>query len=52
MSTEPDVTREERPSIVGSDKGPESPYPIKMFGIVERGFGRGSKELGIPTGEF
>jgi riboflavin kinase len=22
-----------------------------MFGVVERGFGRGSKELGIPTGE-
>ncbi|KAK3830768.1 MAG: riboflavin kinase [Linnemannia elongata] len=28
---------------------PESPYPIKMNGTVIKGFGRGSKDLGIPT---
>ena len=38
-----------RPSIIGTESGPEPPYPIKMYGIVERGFGRGSRELGIPT---
>lgn len=30
---------------------PESPFPIKMSGTVIKGFGRGSKELGIPTGK-
>lgn len=29
---------------------PEAPYPIKMNGTVIKGFGRGSKDLGIPTG--
>ncbi|KAF4977003.1 hypothetical protein FDECE_18410, partial [Fusarium decemcellulare] len=44
-----------RPSIVGSDAGPEAPYPLHMEGSVISGFGRGSKEifttsqLGIPT---
>ncbi|KAF9933172.1 riboflavin kinase [Linnemannia zychae] len=28
---------------------PEIPYPIKMSGTVIKGFGRGSKDLGIPT---
>ncbi|KAF9281736.1 riboflavin kinase [Linnemannia elongata] len=28
---------------------PELPYPIKMNGTVIKGFGRGSKDLGIPT---
>ncbi|KAI9337033.1 hypothetical protein DFJ73DRAFT_892202 [Zopfochytrium polystomum] len=37
-----------RPSIVGPDV-PESPYPVNLKGVVSRGFGRGSKELGIPT---
>jgi len=40
----------ERPLIVGSDV-PESPYPITMKGAVVQGFGRGSKELGIPKGK-
>ncbi|CAG8582434.1 11460_t:CDS:2 [Paraglomus brasilianum] len=40
-----------RPLIVGSD-APESPYPITMKGAVVQGFGRGSKELGIPTANF
>jgi len=39
----------ERPSIVGPES-PESPYPIYLKGPVIKGFGRGSKELGIPTG--
>src|SRR5579862_474973 len=39
----------ERPSIVGPDS-PEPPYPIYLKGPVIKGFGRGSKELGIPTG--
>ncbi|KAL5598616.1 uncharacterized protein BROUX77_006450 [Berkeleyomyces rouxiae] len=38
-----------RPSIVGNDAGPEPPYPLKMEGEVIAGFGRGSKDLGIPT---
>ena len=39
----------ERPSIVGPES-PVSPYPIYLKGPVIKGFGRGSKELGIPTG--
>ncbi|KAM3541200.1 hypothetical protein ARSEF1564_005891 [Beauveria bassiana] len=39
----------ERPAIVGVDAGPEPPYPLRMEGKVISGFGRGSKELGIPT---
>ncbi|KAM0277878.1 hypothetical protein ACHAQH_005510 [Verticillium albo-atrum] len=38
-----------RKSIVGPDSGPEAPFPLKMEGKVISGFGRGSKELGIPT---
>ncbi|KAG9251459.1 riboflavin kinase [Emericellopsis atlantica] len=38
-----------RPSIVGQNTGPEAPYPLTMEGKVISGFGRGSKELGIPT---
>ncbi|KAF9132383.1 riboflavin kinase [Mortierella sp. 14UC] len=37
-----------RPKIAGGPV-PESPYPIKMNGTVIKGFGRGSKDLGIPT---
>jgi hypothetical protein len=43
--------RASRPEICGSD-GPERPYPIYLRGLVERGFGRGGKDLGCPTGEF
>ncbi|EOO01802.1 putative riboflavin kinase protein [Phaeoacremonium minimum UCRPA7] len=39
----------ERPLIVGADAGPEAPFPLRMEGKVISGFGRGSKELGIPT---
>ncbi|KAK6223640.1 riboflavin kinase [Colletotrichum tabaci] len=38
-----------RPLVVGPDSGPEAPFPLKMEGKVISGFGRGSKELGIPT---
>ncbi|ORX34116.1 riboflavin kinase-domain-containing protein [Kockovaella imperatae] len=42
------ISRETRPSIVGGDE-PESPYPIQLRGSVTKGFGRGARELGIPT---
>ncbi|KAE9968241.1 hypothetical protein BLS_005957 [Venturia inaequalis] len=38
-----------RDPIAGPDSGPEPPFPIKLGGKVIKGFGRGSKELGIPT---
>jgi riboflavin kinase len=38
-----------RPRILYPDSGPEPPYPLRMEGTVISGFGRGSKELGIPT---
>ncbi|RPB23750.1 riboflavin kinase [Terfezia boudieri ATCC MYA-4762] len=34
---------------IGSSSGPELPYPLKIEGPVVKGFGRGSKELNIPT---
>lgn len=41
--------RSSRPQVVGPDK-PELPFPIVLQGKVEKGFGRGSKDLGCPTG--
>ncbi|TVY33558.1 Riboflavin kinase, partial [Lachnellula subtilissima] len=41
--------RAPRPTIIGPDTGPEPPFPLRMEGEVISGFGRGSKELGIPT---
>ncbi|EED23553.1 Riboflavin kinase, putative [Talaromyces stipitatus ATCC 10500] len=38
-----------RDPVAGPDSGPEPPYPIRLSGPVIKGFGRGSKELGIPT---
>lgn len=38
-----------RPQFVDGDDGPTKPFPIRIKGEVIRGFGRGSKELGIPT---
>lgn len=38
-----------RPLLIGPPSGPEPPYPFRMEGKVISGFGRGSKELGIPT---
>ncbi|GME57498.1 Riboflavin kinase protein [Neofusicoccum parvum] len=37
-----------RDPIAGPDV-PEPPFPLKLSGKVIKGFGRGSKELGIPT---
>lgn len=34
-----------RPSVVGPEAGPETPYPYRMEGKVISGFGRGSKEV-------
>jgi riboflavin kinase len=38
-----------RPALVGDASGPSPPFPLLMSGRVLSGFGRGSKELGIPT---
>jgi len=37
--------------ITGPDS-PAPPFPIYLKGPVIKGFGRGSKDLGIPTGTF
>ncbi|KAF8533453.1 hypothetical protein BDD12DRAFT_760814 [Trichophaea hybrida] len=39
----------ERPLIAGPETGPEPPFPLRLSGPVIKGFGRGSKELQIPT---
>ncbi|KAF4972971.1 hypothetical protein FZEAL_9456 [Fusarium zealandicum] len=36
-------------SIIGSDEGPEAPFPFKFSGKVVRGTGLSTRELGIPT---
>ncbi|KAJ7654502.1 riboflavin kinase [Mycena polygramma] len=38
-----------RPPIIGASTGTEAPFPLQMEGKVITGYGRGSKELGIPT---
>ncbi|KAK4950541.1 riboflavin kinase [Elasticomyces elasticus] len=38
-----------RARFAGPESGPQQPFPIKLRGPVIRGFGRGSKELSIPT---
>ncbi|KAI9883483.1 MAG: hypothetical protein M1823_004752 [Watsoniomyces obsoletus] len=38
-----------RPTVAGPPTGPEPPFPLRVGGPVISGFGRGSKELGIPT---
>ncbi|KAI1662216.1 riboflavin kinase [Daldinia decipiens] len=43
------MAADDRPRILYADSGPEPPYPLRMEGTVISGFGRGSKELGIPT---
>ncbi|KAF8592548.1 riboflavin kinase [Ramaria rubella] len=44
-----DTFRRSRPHIVGDDSGPTPPFPIRLTGNVQRGFGRGGKDLGCPT---
>ena len=43
--------RATRPEIVGPDDEPEQPFPLALHGAVQKGFGRGGKELGCPTGQ-
>jgi len=40
--------RATRPSIVGPDT-PEPPFPIRLEGYIQRGFGRGGRDLGCHT---
>ncbi|GAW14266.1 hypothetical protein ANO14919_036660 [Xylariales sp. No.14919] len=42
-------TSNPRPRVLYPASGPEPPFPLRMEGAVISGFGRGSKELGIPT---
>ncbi|KAJ1978664.1 riboflavin kinase [Dimargaris verticillata] len=37
-----------RPLLVGNEHI-EPPFPVHLKGLVKHGFGRGSKDLGIPT---
>ncbi|KAG0637656.1 hypothetical protein HOY80DRAFT_246687 [Tuber brumale] len=39
----------ERPLTTGPAEGPADPFPLRLSGPVIKGFGRGSKELQIPT---
>lgn len=45
-----ETSRLTRPEVVGPDV-PEPPFPIVLSGAVQRGFGRGGKDLGCPTGK-
>ncbi|KAA1466110.1 riboflavin kinase [Dentipellis sp. KUC8613] len=40
--------RKTRPEIVGPEI-PQHPFPVYLSGAVQRGFGRGGKDLGCPT---
>ncbi|KAJ9089000.1 riboflavin kinase [Entomophthora muscae] len=51
MPTKSDASVEARPSIDKVDKI-VAPFPIIMEAEVIHGFGRGSKELGIPTANY
>lgn len=46
---DPTVVRE---LVAGPHHGPTPPFPVYLDGWVTRGFGRGSKDLGCPTGAF
>jgi hypothetical protein len=39
----------DRPLLVGPET-PSKPFPFALQGTVVKGYGRGSKQLGIPTG--
>jgi len=43
------TVRTARPTTAGPESGPEPPFPLRLSGPVIKGFGRGSKELQIPT---
>ncbi|KAL8940235.1 MAG: hypothetical protein Q9216_002919 [Gyalolechia sp. 2 TL-2023] len=38
-----------RSTLAGPPTGPEHPFPISLSGPIIQGFGRGSRDLGIPT---
>ena len=38
-----------RSPLAGPATGPTAPFPIQLSGPIVKGFGRGSRELGIPT---
>ena len=38
-----------RSPFAGPSTGPVPPFPVRLSGPVVKGFGRGSRELGIPT---
>jgi len=40
--------RAARPQVVGAET-PQKPFPIYLSGAVQKGFGRGGKDLGCPT---
>lgn len=48
--------RRTRPSVIGEEGGLSEEerrnYPIYLQGEVQKGFGRGGKELGCATGQF
>ncbi|KAI9674331.1 MAG: riboflavin kinase [Trizodia sp. TS-e1964] len=43
------ASRPARALTAGPASGPIAPFPLRIHGPVVAGFGRGSKELGIPT---
>lgn len=43
------TVRTAHPTTAGPESGPEPPFPLRLSGPVIKGFGRGSKELQIPT---
>jgi Riboflavin kinase len=51
VATMSNEIRPERPLIVGPSD-PEAPFPVTLEGTVVKGYGRGSRELGIPTGRL
>ena len=40
---------EDAVGVIGSDRGPEAPFPVKFDGRVGRGTGSSSAEYGFPT---
>jgi riboflavin kinase len=47
--TQTPTYRASRPQVVGTET-PQTPFPIYLSGAVQKGFGRGGKDLGCPTG--
>jgi len=46
--TQTPTYRASRPQVVGTET-PQKPFPIYLSGAVQKGFGRGGKDLGCPT---